>query len=618
MIVCPWQKSGILGMTTAKLDNSAPTFHADRRLIAGRYRAHTRIGQGRLGNIFAAIDEGYEEFGVEQHLAIQIIPENVVRNNKLFNKLNLGYTILRAAAHPNIVDFLHFGRDGKFGFLVMELLDGASLRFALDDAEILPLNEAKPVIRGVGEALRLLHAKDMVHGNLTAKNVFITAALEVRLLDVLPLDSFEAIVGRNTIGEPFSRCTVEDDVFGLACLAYEMLAGKHPFNYSPPAEARLAGLEAERITSLTDCEWNALSRALSSDREQRTSSIADFMRDFGISGTERLRPTIDQPASHQLIEYPAVEEAPPINRPALPVHGTATAAPVAAVDSAARNENGLPNTRPIHKGAHPLRTIFLGMLLAALSAWSFYGQPQEHIVNLIGYIDESMNIGLTEPNDGIVEISTPDTVRSVSTDRVTPVDRPAATAPAATVEATLADLEAKRSEPESAAVVEEIIAASAQPTDPLAPSDSPKGDDTSGTSDEATNRTADEVSADADAVSLQTDPESVFIKSIVSVSERDGAVRIAPPRAKNSATPLIWWTSEHTANADKDFISVEQQTIADVTIEDGNMLYISLVNDNQPEPPESFFVNLGIRNSQQEHIERIATVRVDIIDDDLP
>lgn len=96
-------------MTTAKLENNAHRSEEDRHLIAGRYRTLDRIGHGRLGEIFAATDGCYEEIGVEQHLAIQIIPESVVRNNKLFNKLNLGYSKLRASTHPNIVDFMHFG-----------------------------------------------------------------------------------------------------------------------------------------------------------------------------------------------------------------------------------------------------------------------------------------------------------------------------------------------------------------------------------------------------------------------------------------------------------------------------------------------------------------------------
>jgi len=603
-------------MTTAELKDSTSTFHTDRHLIAGRYRTHTRIGHGRLGEIFAATDEGNEEHGVEQHLAIQIIPENVVRNNKLFNRLNLGFTILQAAAHPNIVNIRHFGRDGKLGFLVMELLDGASLRFVLDDAETLPLDEAKPVIWGIGEALRLLHAKDMVHGNLTTKNVFITEALEVRLLDVLPVDPAESIVGGTAMSDPFSRCTVEDDVFGLACLAYEMLAGKHPFNFCPLAEARLAGLEADRIVSLSDSEWSALRLALSFDREQRTSSVADFLRDFGIRGTERLRPALDQPARHEHIVYPAIEETPQMTNQAVPAHGTAPAPPVADVDPATFNESRPTKVRPIRKRVSPRRAVFLGILLAALGAWSYYGQPQEQVESLISYIDANFDILRTSQSDGTVKIPIPDPVESVSKDRVAPVDYPAATAPAASDEDTLADSEAKHSEVERAAAIDAIVPALAQPTDQPAPADPSKGENTTGTGDQATNLTANDVSADNDAEPMQMEPEVGFAESVVSVPERDGAARIALVRIEYSAMPLIWWTSEDSAIADTDFISVEQQTVADVSTEGDSVLYIPLVNDSLPEPRESFFVSLGVRDPQQGRIERIATVRVDIIDDD--
>ena len=601
-------------MTTAKLENGARSLHTDRHLIADRYRTHTRIGHGRLGEIFAAVDEVYEGVGVEKHLAIQIVPEDVVRNNKLFNKLNLGFTILRGTAHPNIVNFLHFGRDGRLGYLVMELLDGLSLRRVLDDAKMLALDEARPVIRGVGEALRLLHTKDMVHGNLTTKSVFITEELEVRLLDVLPLDASDAIARRTTMSEPFRSCAVGDDVFGLACLAYEMLAGKHPFNDRPPDEARLAGLKADRIASLNDREWNALRLALSFDREQRTSSVADFMRDFGISGTERLRPTMDRPTRRESFEYRAVEQAPPMTWPAGPAH--AAAAPVKAVETIAWNEDRPSNARPIRKRTRPLRTALLGTLLAVLRAWFYYGQPQEQVEELISYVDKSMNVGLTASSDGIVRISTREPGRTVPMDRVEPVDRPASTAPAASVEATLADVEAARPESERTPSVEEALAALAQPTDQPAPAAPLEVENRTGTSQEAMNGTADEVSADADAGPMQTESGPVLIESIVSVSEGDGVARIAAPRSGSSAMPLIWWTSEHTADADTDFIPVEQQTMADVTIEDNNVLHIPLVNDYLPEPPESFFVNLGFHNTRQGHIERIATVRVDIVDDD--
>lgn len=535
-------------MATANLENSAPTIHADQNLIAGRYRTLTQIGHGRLGEVFSAIDEGDGEPGVELQLAIQTIPESVVRNNRLFNQINLGYTKLRAIAHPNIVNFRHFGRDGKFGYLVMDLLDGGSLRLVLNDAQRLTLDEAKPVIRGVGDALRLLHANDMLHGNLTPSNVFITHELEVRLLDVLPLDSAEPIMQETA--------TSGDDVFDLACLAYEMLAGKHPFNDNP-AEARLAGLEADRIASLTDVEWSALCRALSLDRAQRTSSVADFMRDFGIRGTERLWPTVDQPISLESVASPTVPEAQPEARPATPAQSTPTAVPVATVELATLSEDWPPQAGPDRKRTRPLRAVFLGVLLAGLSAWNFYGQPDENIVDLISYVSERADVGRTERNAGTVELPTPDLAQPVATERD--------------------------------AMIEEIVVTMAQPTVQLTP-----------------------------AATTSTEPGLDFIESIVTVSERDGAARIAPLFTDNSTMPLIWWTSEHTANADTDFIAVEQQTMTDASTGDGTTLYIPLVNDDLPEAPESFFVNVGLRNTQLGQVERIGIVRVDIVDDDLP
>ncbi len=540
-----------------------------------------RVGKGRLGEIFAAIDERFEKLGVEQHAAIQMIPESIVGNNKLFNKLSLGYSMLKAGAHPNIVDYLQFGRDGKFGFLAMELLEGASLRVLLDSAETLPPDEVKPVIRGVGEALGHLHAKGIVHGNVTIRNVFVGDDLEVRLLDVVPLASDDAIIRGAAMSKPSDRCTVQDDVFGLACLAYEMLSGKHPFNYCLPGEAKLAGLEADRIASLSDDEWNALRLALSFEREKRTSSVTDFMRDFGILGTERLRSETDQPVIDETDIYAAVEEAPSIAEVAVPVQCSATAAPVAAVDPFSWNEDDLTGSRSRHNGGHRLRTAFLGTLLAGLAAWTYYGQPQEHFTNVIGYVDETMDIGLSKYGNGVTDVRTTDPGQPALADRGIPI-------------------------------AEEKTNDQPAPTEPLTV------ENITDTVDEATDEKASEVLAGTDADSTQAETDMIVVDPFVSVSERDAVARIALQHNTNSTMQLTWWTSEGTAIADQDFIAGKQRIMTSAMLEEDNILHVPLINDSVPEPRESFLVNLEFRNTEHGEIEQIATVRVDIIDDDQP
>ena len=605
-------------MTTATIKHSAETLHTDRHLIGGRYRMITRVGKGRLGEIFAAIDERFEKLGVEQHAAVQMIPESIVGNNKLFNKLSLGYTMLKAGAHPNIVDYLQFGRDGKFGFLAMELLEGASLRVLLDSAETLPPDEVKPVIRGVGEALGHLHAKDIVHGNVTTRNVFVGEDLEVRLLDVVPLASDEAIFRRAAMSKPSGRCTVQDDVFGLACLAYEMLSGKHPFNYCLPREARLAGLEADRIASLSDDEWNALRLALSFEREKRTSSVTDFMRDFGILGTERLRPATDQPVIDETDIYAAVEEAPSIAAVAVPAQCIATAAPVAAVDPFSWNEDDLTGSRSRRNGGHRLRTAFLGTLLAGLVAWTYYGQPEEHFSNVIGYVDETMDLGLTKYGDGVTDVRTTDPGQPALADRGIPISDSPVTEPTASIETALADSEEKNSESEPANAIEESVSDAKETSDQPAPAEPLTVENMTDTVDEATDEKAGEVLAGTDADSTQAETDMVVVDPFVSVSERDGAARIALQRNTNSTMHLTWWTSEGTAIADHDFIAGKQRIMTGASLREDNILLVPLINDSVPEPIESFFVNLELRNTEHGKIERIATVRVDIIDDDQP
>jgi serine/threonine protein kinase len=601
-------------MTPAQTDHEAAVFHKDPHLIAGRYRMRSRIGQGRLGEIFAATDERSEELGIEQQVAIQLIPDSIVRNNTLFNKINMGYTLLRAANHPNIVRLLQFGRDARFGFLAMELLDGASFRRVLDESGTLPPDEAKTVIRGIGAALALLHAKDMVHGNLTTRNVFIGDNLEARLLDIVPLDSAEGIFRGTAMSAPFSRCTVEDDVFALACLTYEMLAGKHPFNYSTPAEARLAGIAAERIDALTEREWNALRLALSCDRTERTSSVTEFMRDFGITGTERLRPGSDQETVYEHIEYAAEEDSSQTPEPEFAARPVETAAPFAAVDSMSWNEDLRFDTRTARRQPRSIRMALLGLLLACVTAWAYLGESEEHLVSLIGYLDKNLDLGLTLQRGDIVELATIDADQSRATEAVTPPGQADAAAQAADAEEPLQEIQLPQLERRSTG--EELVAAAAEPAGQAVPATQIENDGAADDSNRATSDVAEKVAPDADIAATQAEAELIPSESFVTVSERDGAARIAPQIPQNFSAQLLWWTSAQTATADEDFIAVQLQDVTNASSEDGILLHVPLVNDSFAEPQESFFVYVGFRNAEQGQIERIATVRVNIIDDD--
>ncbi len=558
-------------MTTIEFSHGEQAAPKPRQLVAGRFLLRERIGTGRLGDIYDAADEGYRELGVGGRVAIQLLPDRIALDQGLFSKLKLGYTVLRASAHPNIVRYLDCDHDGRYGYLVMERLEGASLRFVLDDTGSLPLDEMLPVIRAVGEALQFLHAKSMVHGQLTAEDVFITDTLDVRLLDIVPLDSASAFLRGVASRDPFSRCEVRDDIYALACLAYEILAGKHPFNFQPPSEASLAGLEPDRIRSLPERQWRALRRALSFDVDERPATIAEFLAELGVTGTERLRPAADT-APRQSAEPPpapdnAVAKSGEASAPARKTAAPTPVPPVVVAAPAPRDEKRRTIAR--RRRARRIRLTLLVVVLASLAAWYFAGEPRDDIAEIAALAESYLPPQVADSPVVIVG----------------------------------------QSPPVAAAVTAPPIVA-----ETITEADAPEALDT-----------ADEPPATADAVDVPpanatvADPDvpgTTLVKSLVSVYERDGAARITYRQPVGATAALFWWTGDDTATADSDYIALEAPVLAFAAGEEAETVHIPLVNDSLPEPREDFFVFLGQRSAVSGRLEPIAQIRVAINDDD--
>jgi len=558
----------------------------DRRLVDSRYRLLERIGRGQLGEIYKAADEGHRELGVERRVAVQLLPDRITLDRGLFNKLKLGYAVLQAAPHPNIVPYLHFDQDGELGYLVTDLLEGASLRLILDESTTLPLDETIPVIRAVGDALQFLHANSIVHGRLKAENVFVTENLEIRLLDTVPLDSAITILRGVASGDPFSRNDIADDIYGLACLTYEMLAGKHPFNFHSLADARRAGLEPTRIDSLAETQWNALSKALLFDSETGAPALTDFLHEFGVKGTERLRPSDEATPPHKSSSNHLANKTSPAthsagrssNRPTPVASTTTRAAPIA------RSEDALEPARAKGKRPRRVRPYVLLTILIGIGAWYFYGQPYDDVTRLISVTDsyvDSRFAGSADSNLPLIA-SDPDPVVPVAAE-------PALVQPASEVEPVAED-DTNAEEP-GAIPVDEIVANNDITTDEL-------------------------ISAPNVDTSSQAEPGFTLIQSVVYVSERDGAARIASRHPGTTTDPVFWWTGNNTAVAEDDYIPLAQPMEGFTSGEEAETLHIPLINDSLPEPGESFYVYLGQHNAQLGRLEPIARIRVEISDDD--
>ena len=254
-------------------------------VIRDRFVLEEEIEYGRLGVVYRAADRQRSvENGQKHHVALLVMPAEIARRTQALDLLKHDFVHVQALIHSNIVKVFDLDRDGDLHFMTMELVDGESLRCIVDSLrpELLWEEEAFAVIRAIGDALAYAHARGVIHGDVRLENVLVTATHEVKVLFT------SACLTRNA---PFS-VDPRDDVHGLACAAYELLAGESPFVSRRSLLTRERGGDPKRIKTLSRQQWKTLRAALSG-RDQSSRSVGQFLADFGIGDSVSRRPPPD-------------------------------------------------------------------------------------------------------------------------------------------------------------------------------------------------------------------------------------------------------------------------------------------------------------------------------------
>ncbi len=268
------------------------------RVLRQRFVLEAEIGRGGMGTVYRARDLLREEAqDRDHHVAIKVMSRDLGGRADALRTLQREAKRAQKLAHPNIATVYDFDRDGDVVYLCMELLTGRSLSQVLDDCRDggLSWQEAQPIIRDMAEGLAYAHARGVVHADFKPGNVFVTRAGNTKILDfgiarVLPdaesgaatrFDgaAFNALTPAYASGEMFEGAAPDprDDVYGLACVSYELLTGRHPFGRQSAPQARAAGLVAPPVDTLDKRRNQALRRALAFDRGGRTADARTFL-----------------------------------------------------------------------------------------------------------------------------------------------------------------------------------------------------------------------------------------------------------------------------------------------------------------------------------------------------
>src|SRR5215510_12012181 len=134
----------------------------------GPYQILAEIGAGGMGEVYRARDTR-----LERDVAIKVLPEHLSKDPQALARFEREAMAVAALSHPNILAIHDFGEAGGQRFAVMELLEGQTLRQALESGP-LTSKRATEYGRQIAEGLAAAHAKGIVHRDLKPENVFVT------------------------------------------------------------------------------------------------------------------------------------------------------------------------------------------------------------------------------------------------------------------------------------------------------------------------------------------------------------------------------------------------------------------------------------------------------------
>ena len=276
------------------------------RILDDRYELKEIIGTGGMAVVFKAMDHRLKRL-----VAVKILREELFSDEEFRSRFQTESQAVAMLSHPNIVAVYDVSRSRETEYIVMELLDGVTLKQDLREKGALSWEETLDFSEQIASALSHAHSKGLVHRDIKPQNLMLLPDGTIKVADFGIADlhaessdgSGEAIGSVHYISPEQARGVAVDersDIYSLGIVMYEMLSGQLPFDNEDEMKIPLMHLStipkplAEYDPDIPEEMIRITMKAMEPDRNARYQTADELLEDL-----EALREGVVQTAEPQ-------------------------------------------------------------------------------------------------------------------------------------------------------------------------------------------------------------------------------------------------------------------------------------------------------------------------------
>ncbi len=278
-------------------------------VLDSRYRIETPIATGGMSTVYRGLDTR-----LDRPVAVKVMDSRYASDTGFLARFRLEARAVARLRHPGLVAVFDQGMDGRHPFLVMELIDGGTLRELLRERGPMPPHAVAAVFNPMLGGLAVAHRSGLVHRDVKPENVLISDDGEVKLADFglvraiaeAGITSTSVILGTAAYLSPEQVRTgsagPRSDVYSAGLLMYELLTGSTPFTGDTPLALAYQRIDrdvpapSEAIDGIPEEFDELVLRATSRDPDARYADAAQMGAELDAIAAELRLPSFRVPA----------------------------------------------------------------------------------------------------------------------------------------------------------------------------------------------------------------------------------------------------------------------------------------------------------------------------------